>query len=103
MEWSRIFEKYGQVWNDSGSEPDPFSHLSRGSTVPPESQVEMQVSRSADLGNGWVKCQATVRVTCPQDEKSINMAGEVAFLKALEGVNDGMSFLAPGLPPIEPA
>ena len=82
--------------SEAGVDEDPFSLLFVGTEG---AKVSMTVGRSLEYGE--VKCSATVSVSCPQGEAFINKAAEISFKKALELVNDGMSHLAPGLPPIE--
>jgi hypothetical protein len=51
---------------------------------------------------GAVKCGFTVNINCPQNEKSIDMAAEMVFRKALELTNDAASQLGlPSLPPFQ--
>lgn len=80
--------------------PDPFWPLVHDSTVP-KATVQSEVSRSHDTGGGWVKCSFTIAIDCPQTKGHIDAAAELAFKTALGFVNDGMSYLAPGLPPLE--
>lgn len=50
-------------------------------------RVNMGVSESLEFGA--VKVSASVTLTCDQNEKKINKAGELAFKKSLELVMDG--------------
>ena len=45
------------------------------------------------LPYGEEKVSVTVTIACDQNEATINKAGEVTFLKALELVGDGMGLL----------
>lgn len=103
MNWERTFEKYDEHWDDAGTEADPFEHLSDLTAVkgPDPAQIEVNAHRSCATDQGWMKCAVSVRLSCPQSEKHINMAGEVGFMKALELMNDGMGILVPGLEPIQ--
>jgi hypothetical protein len=62
-------------------------------------RVSMTVGRSIQYGE--VKISATVSLACTQDEDAVDEAAKLAFLKALEIVNDGMGLLvdAPRLDP----
>lgn len=100
MRWSRLLKRYGYQVDDNGAELDPFLTLnaqaSLGGTKPASVTYSVGISREY----GEVKCQASVTLVCPQHESAINMAGELAYRKAVELVNDGASSL--GMQLIEP-
>lgn len=100
-------ERYPEVLQDAGTAPDPFNYL-RAATHQatseeqgPHSEVEYGVHRSLEVtltdgSQGWVKCSVNIRIVCPQTERSIDVAGEAAFTKASELVNDGLSHMIEG-------
>ncbi len=99
MNWQSVIERLGQVQMHEGAEQDPFMHLAYkalGDVNIKTARISMTVSRSIEYGE--IKCSATVTIECPQKEAYVNLAGEVAFSKALELTNDGMSQF--GLPRI---
>ena len=65
---------------------DKFEALWKKRDVEP-ARVAISVAEGMDYGA--LKVSATVSVSCDQDEKTINKAGELAFYKALELVRDG--------------
>ena len=67
-----------------------YQRLWRDRVVPP-ANVTMSVGRSTEFGA--VRVQASVTLHCDQCEKSVNKAGELAFNKACELLNDGWSLL----------
>lgn len=96
MNYTRVLENDEEVTMDEGLMADPFSFL----------YAENGAGLSCTVGRAHpeysrVKCSVTVSLKCPQAEALINKAGELAFRKALELVNDGMSHLAPELPAVE--
>jgi len=96
MRYQGVIETDEEVIVDEGLMADPFSLL----------HEEDGASVSCTVGRAHpefsrVKCSFTVSLRCPQTEVLINKAGEIAFKKALELTNDGMSHLAPELPEIE--
>jgi hypothetical protein len=87
-----------------GVEVDPFYHLKsvvtvEGSEGIPNASVSVTTGRAIEYGE--VKCSTTVRIVCPQEEKWIDLAGELAFTKSLELTNDGMSIMTPGTERLE--
>jgi hypothetical protein len=94
MKWRRVFEKGGYAWSDEGIDPDPFHQLAHEADPENSASVSMTVGKAIEYAE--VKCSANIRLNCPQSERHINMAGEVAFFKALELVDDGMSHILPG-------
>ena len=108
MNWERTIERYPDVWQDSGTTPDPFDSLRKQIMKPvmgPQeprlhARLEYNTHRSFEVTDGpragWVKCSVTINIVCPQTERHIDMAGEVAFVKAIELVNDGLSHMVGG-------
>lgn len=102
MKWQRITQRLGELNTEQGSDEDPFQHLLH----PVESnnvEVRATMGRSEHVTmgaghEGWLKCDVSVVVRCPQKEALIDIAGELAAKKALELTNDGMSLF--GLPRI---
>ena len=72
---------------------DKFEALWKKRDVEP-ARVAISVAEGMDYGA--LKVSATVSVSCDQDEKTINKAGELAFYKALELVRDGWGELTKG-------
>ncbi len=98
MNWERTVERYPDVWQDSGTCPDPFDSLRKQSSkFPPHARLEYNTHRSIEVTGGpkpgWIKCSVTINIACPQTERHIDFAGEVAFMKTLELMNDGLSHL----------
>jgi hypothetical protein len=100
MDWSGTLEKYGWKMEQVGSEP--FHPLAlqaqqaraQGGAI---SRITANVGTSHDFGN--VRVSFNVSIECVQSEATMNLAGESAFLKALELTNDGARFLGiPELP-----
>jgi hypothetical protein len=71
-------DEYNALWLDKSTQP---------------ATVSMSVGRSTEFG--VVRVSASVALQCDQTEGSINRAGELAFNKACELVNDGWSILVP--------
>ena len=68
---------------------DPVAALfTPGST---HAQVGISVGTQIDFGR--IKVTAHVNYTCDQTEAKVNTAGEMAFNKALEFMNDGLSVI----------
>lgn len=57
----------------------------------PLAHVSMTVGIAKEYGA--LKVQASVNLACDQNEKTLNRAGEYAFLKAIELVEDGWEIL----------
>ena len=97
MKWEQVLQKMDQISHKEGIEQDPFARM-----IPAEANHSARVSSTVgrSLEYGEIKCSSTVTIDCPQREAYIDMAGEIAFRKALELANDGMSELAPGIPRI---
>lgn len=100
MDWTGTLEKYG--WKNETVGNEPFHPLAlqvqharaEGLAV---ARVSANVGTSHDFGN--VKVGFIVTIECVQTDATINLAGESAFLKALELTNDGARFLGiPELP-----
>jgi hypothetical protein len=68
---------------------EPYASLLTGRG--PRATVSMTVGRSLEYGS--VKVTANVSLQCDQDEHTINRAGEMAFRKACEFMNDGFSIV----------
>lgn len=87
MDWSTSMSNHG--FTHHGSEPfKPLEELVMHNRAQgmPIARVSLTVGASEDYGA--VKVSATVSLECPQQESCINLAGEVAFKKARELVND---------------
>ncbi len=98
MKWNRVLERNGYKIEQSAVEYDPFLLLAQQTAQrgEPASHVSMTTTNGADFGQ--LKVTAMVSIGCPQDERSINLAAEIAFRKVLELTNDASSHL--GLQPL---
>lgn len=98
MKWTRTLQRRGWISHETGENIDPFAQL--GSMVTgaaAKARVTYTMGTSREYGE--VKCGCTVAIDCPQNEPSIDLAGELAYRKALELTNDGASQLEiPRLP-----
>lgn len=100
MNWKRVIEKYG--WKVETVGYDPFHPLciqAQQAKVDgqPTAKVNMNVGTTFDFGR--VKVGASVTIDCAQNDATISMAGECAFMKSLELLNDGARYLGiPELP-----
>lgn len=72
---------------------DPFHGLLTVGSNAPRASVSMTVGRSFNYGE--VKVTAHVTLQCDQNKATIDKAAEMAFQKAVEYVNDGLSLLEP--------
>lgn len=94
MNWHRIIQKYGWKVEEVGA--DPFHPLDlqaqqARATGQSTARISMNVGTSVDYGNLKVSCM--VNIECVQTDAAISMAGECAFMKGLELVNDGARYL----------
>lgn len=94
MKWTGLLKRFGYQLPAAGAQPDPFMALAQQSEGQKSVNVNCNVGTSLEYGE--VKCGFSVTVTCPQNEQSMNMAGELAFRKAIELTNDAATHL--GLP-----
>lgn len=74
--------------------PDRFADLATPGAI--HSTVGFTVGSSQDFGK--MKVVAYMTVTCDQREATINHAGELAFMKAVELFQDGFRILTGELP-----
>lgn len=72
---------------------DPFHGLLTPGGNAPRASVSMTVGRSFNYGE--IKVTAHVTLQCDQTQGTIDKAAEMAFQKAVEYVNDGLSLLEP--------
>ena len=87
--WTRETKVPGQEpKTEVGDAQDDFF---RGVIGDGKAEVSMTVGFS--LSYGEVKVSATVRLTCNQDEGTINAVGERAFYKAHELASDGLTLI----------
>lgn len=103
MNWERTIERYPEVLVDQGVDPDPFDYLHKQVLGDQEPRLHAELEYSARKSipinggdNGWATCEVKVRIVCPQTERHINVAGEIAFIKAAELVHDGLSHMTGG-------
>ena len=98
MRWEVINQKLDQLEHTEGIEYDPFQRMLVATKEGAGARISSTVGRAVEYGE--IKCSATVTIDCPQRESYIDLASEIAFRKALELANDGMSVLVPGIPRI---
>lgn len=96
-----MFRRHGhQV--EEGVEYDPFAFLALQAQQRGEPVADITATTYNGVDYNQVGCRISVTIHCPQDEKSIDMASEMAFRKALELTNAGASQLEiPPLPAFE--
>lgn len=101
MKWQGLFKRYGYQFDIAGAEYDPFQTLAAQAQQAGLPVINVNCNVGAAREYGEVKCGFSVTVACPQTEKNIDMAGEMAFRKAVELTNDAASHLGlPQLPAI---
>jgi hypothetical protein len=96
MTYTRRASTKTQSVQQNGEIPDPFMELTLGVQESNLAKIAMTVVHGTDYGG--TKCSCTVSLVCPQNSEAIKQAGKLAFLTAVEFVNDGMSHLAPETP-----
>jgi hypothetical protein len=89
--YSMVSENKGKRMSKAGQLKDEFPGLVSDLTgqSKPLARVSMTVGEALEYGE--VKVSATVTLTCDQDKKHIDKAGELAFFKAQELMRDGWS------------
>jgi hypothetical protein len=96
MKWTRVLERHGyEVQQEEGTDIDPFLWLAQQAQARGEPVAQVSYRTSLD----FAKAACTVTISCPQDERSINVAGELVFRKAHELTNDGAAII--GEPPLQ--
>jgi len=96
VKWQGLFKRYDYSFEVAGAAYDPFQTLAAQATAQGLPVININCNLGTALKYGEVKCGFSVTVACPQSEKNIDMAGEMAFRKAVELTNDAASHL--GLP-----
>ena len=79
------------IEHNEGIQQDPFWRIRTKTGIQQNSDARITMTVGRALQYGELKCSASVSIECPQQEAHINLAGELAFTKALELVNDGMA------------
>ena len=93
--------RHGLISQETGQAYDPFYIASQHATgSPPHATISFRVGSS--LPYGEAKVEVSVTIHCAQQEKSIDLAAETAFRKALELVNDGASHVGVPLLQVPP-
>jgi hypothetical protein len=69
---------------------DPFVYMA----TPGQTHASVGFSLGTQQDFGKLKIMASVNVTCDQTTPVMNEAGRMAFEKALEFLNDGLSILS---------
>jgi hypothetical protein len=94
VNWQGTLEKYGWKTEEVGGEPfHPLALQAQQARAAGASVARVSVTAGTAMNYGEVKVSFTVSLDCLQQEASINLAGEAAFLKAVELVNDGARML----------
>lgn len=100
-----VIEKEGQIIYEKEhnlthpAPPDPFAHLLQHARTAGES-ARVSVTVQQSLQYGEVKCSFTLSIEVPQKKEFMDYAARELFSQAVQYVNDGMSWVAPGLPPL---
>jgi hypothetical protein len=101
MKWSRILQRQGfPPTTENGEDVDPFLMLSMdgADTERPPATISYS-AKSNHPDYGLVGCQIHVSIHCPQDERSMNLAAEICFRKAIELFNPAAAVIgSPQLP-----
>lgn len=91
-------ERHGFALTETGVF-DPFYAIGAAAMNGGAPQAHVSVGLDSAKEYGTIKCRVSVSLTCPQSEQYLNLAGELAFRKALELTNDAASQIdAPALP-----
>jgi len=100
MDWAGTLERYGWAVSTVGSEPfTPLGAQAGAARARGESIARISATVGSSTDYGGVKVSFTVSVDAVQTEAAMNLAGEAAFKKAVELVNDGARVLgAPEVP-----
>jgi hypothetical protein len=94
VNWQGTLEKYGWKVEEVGAEPfHPLALQAQQARASGQSVARVSVTAGTAESYGERKVSFTVSLDCVQQEAAINMAGEVAFFKALELVNDAAGVL----------
>ena len=102
MKWSSYWKRHGYAVEHNGVIPDPFTALAAQAVRDglPTTNIHCHLDNGIDYGQTKVGFSATI--TCPQDEKSMDMAAELVFRKSHEWVTSASSQLEiPPPPPFE--
>lgn len=87
--------------SNSGTVDDPYWQAASVAKAAgcPTARIAMSVTHGIEYGE--IKCSATVSIECAQSKEHMDNAALLAFKAAVEYANDGMSYLAPNLPPLQ--
>jgi len=90
MSWTEVFQKYSLDPTSGGG--DPFTYLANEAAYAktkglPTTRVTCSPTSGADYGQ--LKCNFSITIECPQTDAHIMMAGEVAFRRAKQLLDDG--------------
>lgn len=87
------------MYQNEGQKPviDPFVAMNPAG-APGDSKARISATVQRSLQYGEIKCSFTVTVSCVQEKACMDYAAEQAFAQAVRYVNDGMDWIAPGLP-----
>lgn len=91
MNWERMLVRQGWLQQETGTYYDPFDLLAKQAKDKGLPYATLSFRMGSSLPYGESKCEVSVTIHCSQDERSINLAAETAFRKAIELVNDGAS------------
>lgn len=103
MNWEGVIQQLNEAREIIGFEPDPFEQLGRSSDnnpmLAPTASVSSTVRRAMPYSEFVVSFTVTLR--CPQGERFLNLAGQLAYEKAKELVNDGYCNVVTDAPRLE--
>jgi len=114
VKWEQVLQDHQGVRTNEGIESDPFDIVSgvrvtRGtpgimtsidSVEVPHTRAKVSYTIGRSLSYGEFKASVTVTLECPQTEAFINLAGELAYEKAKELVDDGFCSIVPDALPL---
>lgn len=99
MKWHSFWRRHGFASVEKeGYLPDPFVHLARDAKQRGEATANIHCHLDNGIDYGQTKVGFSATVTCPQDEKSMDMAAELVFRKSHEWVTSASQQLEIPLP-----
>jgi hypothetical protein len=105
--WQWVVEKEGKIVHEREGNmiysalPDPFAHLSQMVAAEEAESAGVSVTVQRSLQYGEVKCSFTLAIAVPQKKEFMDYAARELFAQAVQYVNDGMSWIAPGTEPLQ--
>jgi hypothetical protein len=89
-----------QVGSQTSEVPDPYWQMALDAKASGHPTARISVTAVHGIEYGEKKCSVTVSIECPQSKPHMDNAALLAFRAAVEYTNDGMSHVAPGVPPL---